>query len=202
MDISCVFNVVTGNHDESIQQSAGLVGFLEQLVLDLVGDICMSHYGSCLVCHHSYPDFCQPVLLGGISGSLLERDPQLPIVALGLFLELEVLSTIVHPDKIDLVPILLPLLELFAGGFNHAAFLLEKIRKLQLCLFVHKNPTMTIIYSLDVLGFLDGIYIEIDSCLAIKLLHVFFGSCYILLFCLCNHAGGADSKSSTVQFPS
>jgi hypothetical protein len=37
MDISCIFDVVAGYHNETIQQSAGLVGFLEQLAFNLVG---------------------------------------------------------------------------------------------------------------------------------------------------------------------
>jgi hypothetical protein len=61
---------------------------------------------------------------------------------------------------------------------------------------------MMIINSLDVLGLLDGIYVKIDSSLAIKLLHVFFRSAYILLFRLGNRAGSADSESSAIQFPS
>jgi hypothetical protein len=59
-----------------------------------------------------------------------------------------------------------------------------EIHKLQLCLFVDKNPTMLIVDGLDILRLLDGAYVKVDLSLAILLFHIFFGNAYSLLFAL------------------
>jgi hypothetical protein len=120
------------------------------------------------------------LLLGCVLGSLFEPDAQLPIVALGLFFKLQVLSTIVHPDNIDLVPILFPLLELFARWLDHASLLLIEIHKLQLCSFINNNPTMLIIYSLDIFRLLDGTYVKVNSSLATSSLEMLIAFCFAL----------------------
>jgi hypothetical protein len=109
MDKTCICNVIARHDNKTIQQSAGLVALWNSLYLILWG----SHQSACLVRHHCYANFCQPVLLKSIIGCLLKHDSELPIVALGHFLELKVFSAILHSDNINLVPILLPFLELF-----------------------------------------------------------------------------------------
>jgi hypothetical protein len=151
----------------------------------------MSHHGSGLVCHHSYPDFCESVLVGCVSGSLFKCDAQFPIVALGLFFKFQIFATVVHPDNVD--PILLPLLELLPHQINHSVLRFIEINKLQLCSFVNENLTVLIVDGLDIFRLLDGTYVEVNLSLAILFFHFFFGNIYSLLFCFSNHASCTDT---------
>jgi hypothetical protein len=115
----------------------------------------MSPHHACLVCHHSDANFCQPVLLGSITGCLLKCVFELPIVALGPLLKLKVFSAIIHLNNVNLMPILLPCLTLFTCWINHSIFHFKKIHKLQLCLLINKDLAVLVVYIFLIsLGFL------------------------------------------------